>query len=226
MFYFIILALLTLVGCDHPKPPPPPEEFSPAPRGPSFNWHRINSRDDGDPLTRFPLYYAKVPSDWVRIDPPSNESIVDTTKALCEFLIEDGEKKVRITIHNFPSNDIDERIPPISQIDRWKGQFQSLVRSQTHIVPEIHNGFIGLFLECKGTLDNVPTKLLGWAMQLAPEYYTLLSFDNSLFSRQARADYTIKAVGNPELMDKNQPSIMFFAYSFQLIEELPEPQPP
>lgn len=224
MFFFFILIFLSLCSCEYQ----PPNTHKEAPlhlRAPSYNWARVNSRDDGDPTARFPLYYAKVPTDWIRIDATSEESLADTKKPLCEFLIEEGEAEIKITIHNFPSNTIEERIPPLAQIDRWKGQFESLERTQTYVHPAIHNGFIGLFLECEGILQKKPSMLLGWAMQLAPEYYTILSFDNSLYSRQERADYTIKAVGNPQMMKKHRSTIMFFAHSFQLIDELPEPQP-
>lgn len=215
MRFLGLLLVILLVSCSKQEEPPLTINK------PFFNWQRINSRDEGDPSAKFFLYYAKVPSDWIRKDPSPNESIYDTTIPLCEFFIVENDEKVRITVHNFPSTSIDERIPPSAQISRWKQQFQYLNPALTRIKPVSHAGYVGLFIQCQGELNHIPTKLMGWAMQLASEYYERLSFDNSFLSRQERADYTIKAMGPTALMDKHAEGIYLFADSFRLIDELP-----
>ncbi|MBA3721384.1 MAG: hypothetical protein H0W88_03185 [Parachlamydiaceae bacterium] len=215
MFLWVI-TLFSLIGCQHgipKKPIEPPKE--------TFNWQKINSRDEEFPSSRFPLYLAKVPSDWTRVDPSSTESIADTTKPLCEFYINEDTGSVRITVHYFPSENIKDRIPPSAQIQRWKSQFESIDPALTITETESHSGFVGLYLECQGVMQGKPTKLMGWAMQLAPEYYRRLSHDDSFFTLQKRADYTIKAVGSPEIIDKHHKEIMTFGQSFELIEVLP-----
>lgn len=186
----------------------------------SFNWQKIQSRDEGDPTSRYPLYDAKVPSDWIRVNPNVNDSIADTTKPLVEFTIVEGNHSARITVHNFPSNTLEERIPTMAQIERWKKQCHS-IESQPVTIPESHDGFIGFFLECKYKIGEQKIQLMGWTMQLAPEFYQRLSHDNSYFSRQERADYTIKVVGPEDLILKHREAIMSFANSFELIHALP-----
>jgi hypothetical protein len=219
MGWFWILIFLSLYGCESAAPPADHSSFSESKT--SFNWQKINSRDVGDPLARYPLYIAKVPSDWIRKDPSATESIIDTTKPLCEFLIKEGADEGYITIYNFPTDHSEERIPPSAQIMRWKGQFETLDPQLTAISPEAHGGFVGLFLECQGILKGQPTKLLGWAMQLAPEHYQKLSSHQAFNIKQIRADYTIKAWGSPDLINKHRTDIITFANSFELLDELP-----
>lgn len=181
----------------------------------SSYWQTINSRDDGDPSSRYPLYRAKIPLNWKRIDPLSDESIVDTTKSLCEFLFEEG--KIRITIHNFPIEPDQPRIPPIAQINRWRSQFESIDPAFTNLIAQSYGGFIGYFLDCEGLFKNEETRLLGWAMQLAPEYDQQIGHS---ISKEKRADYTIKVLGMPKMISRYREEIINFANSFELIEEL------
>lgn len=69
----------------------------------------IKGRDNSG--ARFAVYRVRIPEEWLRRDPLPDESIIDSTKALCEFLIRDEGKTIRIAIHNFPTADIEERIP-------------------------------------------------------------------------------------------------------------------
>lgn len=209
-----LFLLICLCGCDTHRLERTPTQVS-------FNWQRINSRDEGMPSARFPLYSAKVPCDWIRVDPSLTDSIADTTKPLVEFYIEEGSEKIKISVHNFPSDSVQQRIPPIAQINRWRSQFEHTDPALTSITHQSRGGFVGLFLESQGTIDQKPIKLLGWAMQLAPEYYQLLSSSNSVLAKQERADYTIKAFGPPELVDKHRAAIIDLANNFELIEELP-----
>lgn len=206
-FLFQIAVFLTLFSCEK-------QDSSKA----DFSEHFIHSRDDGISLQRFPLYSVKVPSYWITNDSSPSISIADTRKPLQEYLIQEAEGTIKISIHNFPTKTLNERIPPNAQIHRWRNQFDSLIPSLTFIANESHDGFIGLLLEAEGTLNNKPTKILGWAMQLAPEYCEQLNDDDmSPYLQQACSDYTIKVVGPPNLIKKYRQDIITFANSFALI---------
>ena len=201
---FFILSLLFLSGCNKEE-------------NVSSSWQAINGRDESLSIVRHPLYQARIPAHWQRKDPSPTESIADTTKPLCEFWIAEEGEKIRITVHNFPASSTAPKIPPMAQLQRWKNQFDRLEPTQVSITSCAHGGFSGLCLEATGILNGTAQSLLGWSMQLAPEHTRQLNPED----RQTRADYTIKAVGPAELMNKFHTEIMNFAYSFELIEELP-----
>lgn len=178
-----------------------------------YSWQIITSRDEENPSERKPLYRAKVPTYWIRQDPLPTTSIADTTKPLCEFYIEEEGQHIHLTIHNFP----EQRIPPMAQINRWLQQFEERKPTHTSISALSHGGFAGLLLEAEGIFKAKPAKVLGWSMQLASEFYQQLE------KTQKKADYTIKAVGPPDLVNQHRESIGVFADSFELIDELPSP---
>lgn len=185
----------------------------------------INGRDNGDvTLSRPAIYRVRAPKEWIRHDPPAEESLIDTKKALCEFTIPNSTGAVRITIHNFPSENIDSRIPPGAQVARWKRQFTSLDASTVSIIPQAHGGFSGLLFEGTGTIANEEVSVMGWAMQLAPtHYHSVSSLMNDNTIQQTRADYTIKISGPRTLVAQHRKDIIAFARSFELIQELPAP---
>jgi hypothetical protein len=191
--------------------------------------HEINGRDEGNSnLTRFKIYRAKVPETWTRQDPAAHISIADTTKSLCEFLIPcEDNQQIRISIHNFPSKQIEERIPPAAQINRWKQQFTLLNSTNVSVIPQAYGGFVGYRFEGSGLMNDKETMVLAWAMQLAPEHFSTLTLHLNYNSeketslKQMRADYTIKASGPTFLMEKHRHAIINFANSFELIEEIP-----
>lgn len=195
LYFFLLLSLL--ISCSKETP------FL------NEQWQTFNAREEVENGERIALYRAKVPTAWTRIDPASGESLLDTKKPICEFII--GED-IRLTIHTFPT-----KIPPIAQINRWKAQFQDLDSFSTLILPRSQGGFIGLFFEGEGQYQDKSQKMMGWSMQLAPEY------DQKLESRAQRADYTIKAVGPVESVNQHRKALLLFANSFELIEELPPP---
>lgn len=191
-----------------------------------LNVVEIAARDEGMPDTKGPIVYRlKVPKNWIQQHPHPHESIVDTTKAIAEFFITDGNEKIRIAIHNFPSNSMDERVAPMAQISRWKKQFQSLQQASVSIIPQAFGGYSGFLLEATGQMHGVTTSILGWALQLAPEHYRALSQlvppTIAQRHRQMRGDVTIKTVGPAQLMDKYREEIISFARSFQLIDDIP-----
>lgn len=187
------------------------------------SWQKIAGRDTSDSIERIPIYQAKTPLNWVRKDPSLNESIIDTKKALCEYLIEDEEGSIRLTVHNFPSQTIDQRISPHLQIQRWKNQFEQLDPALTSVTSSSHGGFVGLFLEGTGTLNGMQTSILGWSMQLSSEHYRHLQQEATAINWQRRADYTIKVLGPPHSLSKHRDTLIEFASSFELIDELPSP---
>lgn len=179
-------------------------------------YQQIDGRDRSGPL-----YRARVPTGWERKDPAPGESLADTMKALCEFHFAEGGQSVRITIHNFPADNFDARIPPGAQVARWKRQFAALNPTDAVVVPQSHGGFAGLLLEATGTMDGKAMTMLGWSMQLAPEHYRVLMVLNDRYSRQMAADYTIKAIGDQELIKIKRDQIIDFANSFELVKEIP-----
>jgi hypothetical protein len=203
LFYFFFLFFL-LVSCSKETP------FI------EGKWENFNAREEMENGERLALYRAKVPSAWTRIDPVPNESLLDTKKSICEFFI--GED-VRLTIHTFPT-----KIPPLAQINRWKAQFQELDSLSTIILPRSLGGFIGFFFEGEGQYQDKRQKMMGWSMQLAPEYDQKLEHrSHFLKNRLQRADYTIKVVGPVESVNRHRKTLLLFANSFELIDELPTP---
>jgi hypothetical protein len=187
--------------------------------------HEITGRDEGQPNQRNSIYRVKAPSNWSRTDPAPNESIADSMKSLCEFWISDGDNKIRIVIHNFPTYTLEERIPPIAQIIRWKRQFDDLDQASVSVTPQSYGGFTGLLFTGTGHQKGQLITVMGWSMQIASEHYRHLcpqeAQAKTRICRQMRADYTIKATGSADLIEKYRSSLTAFANSFELIEEIP-----
>lgn len=175
--------------------------------------------------TRFYVYRARVPQDWIRKDSLKEESLTDTKKSICEFFINTDEGIIRIAIHNFPSDAIEERIPPIAQTARWQRQFEQLQAEESSTLQQAFNGYAGLKFKGIGIIDQKETMMLGWSLQIGKEHYQMLSHsknpaDHDLY-REMRADITIKATGPKELMENHEEEIIAFARSFELIREIP-----
>lgn len=185
----------------------------------------ISGRDDGiPPYTRHPIYQAKIPSSWQIIYPQDDESLHNTIKPLCELIINDLDGQIKITIHNFPADTLQQRIPPEAQISRWKKQFSLLDPTTLHTNPQSFNGFSGFVFTASGILKDQSQTMLAWIMQIAPEHFQNLTDSHLPESKQMQSDFTIKAMGPPELMDRYQESIISFAKSFELIKEVPVTQ--
>lgn len=182
--------------------------------------HEINGRDHE------PIYRIRAPNEWIWRSPLKEESLSDTTKALAEFIINDPEGIVRITIHNFPSDTLEERIAPTLQIARWQRQFDSQEVITAYTTPQAFSGYTGLLFRGSGILKENDSMVLGWSLQLAEEHYrTLLntfSKETGLVYRQMRGDVTIKSVGPRSVMEKYESEITAMARSFELIEEIPQ----
>lgn len=210
IFLNLLLVLFFFTSCSQSTPPSEPTL-----------WQYIQGRNNESSQERSRVYRAKIPSEWVRQDPPTSESLFDTRKPLVEYFIPDNNRSIRITVHNFPSNTLEERIPPLSQVNRWKSQFISILAESVILSPVAKGGFSGLFFEASGTQAHSETTVLGWSMQIAAEHYRALSYAEGDLYKQMRSDYTLKAVGPTDLMIKHKNPIIEFAHSFELIEEIP-----
>lgn len=174
---------------------------------------------------RFYVYRARAPLSWIRKDTFPEESLTDTKKSICEFLIVDNGEIIRIAIHNFPSNNIEECIPPAAQVARWQRQFELLLPEESGTEPQAFSGYHGLKFKGIGKIEQTDTMMLGWSLQMGKEHYQVLSHpknpaDTDLY-REMRADVTIKATGPKELMETYEDEIIAFARSFELIGEIP-----
>ena len=176
------------------------------------NWtmHEICGRDEHHTY----VYRIKSPKEWKIVHPEKNEDLSDSIKSLCEFVIQDESGEIKITIHNFTSKSIEERIPPLSQIMRWKKQFEELDQESVTITPQSYSGFTGLLFEATGFLNGKSQTMICWSMQIAKEHYRILE------NEQMKADYTIKIVGLKGLVKDKTSEIIKFARSFELINEI------
>lgn len=183
-----------LTSCDSPSAPI------------NSNYAYICGRNPAD----HPFYRVNVPAEWKQKDLRHLKDKSDTTLPVCEFMID----TIRITVHTFPSENQNDRIPTFAQIERWKKQFKPLDSFST--TPQAFSGYSGIFFEGTGLLNNEIRTMMGWSMQLANDHYRLLS------NPQQKADFTIKAVGAVEDMKSRRKEIIAFARSFELVEEIPE----
>jgi hypothetical protein len=181
-------------------------------------WQQICGRDEGTPQERTPIYRVKVDTTWRRVDPEGGSSIADTRLPNCTFLISEGGEEVRITVHTFPSDGLEERIPPQAQVARWKGQFKKIEPGSLIVAQRAYGGFAGLYFEAAGTLNGQEEQVMAWSMQLDMRHFQALS------AKQERADYTIKVVGPYELVNQHRDQIERFAHSFELIHPIPSLQ--
>jgi hypothetical protein len=184
-----------------------------------FSLQQICGRDEiisyGQQVRR-PLYQVKVPLEWIRIDPSENDSLLDTKKPLVTFIIHD---QIRLVVHNFPTQSLEERILPAAQIERWASQLKG---GSWRTERCGHDGFFGFYFE--GDVEN--KKVCAWSLQLDAELYQTLHFlaatvEEEEHFRQMAADYTIKLAGPSELIEKQREQIALFVSSFHLIQEIP-----
>lgn len=179
------------------------------------------------------VYRARVPEEWLRRDPSEYRSIEDTKLPLVEYFIrdsgEDKEKKpeeIRITVHNFPVDHIQNRIPPAAQVERWERQLQGAEPAKMEKKEKMQGGFAGLFFKGVGKFEGKETAVLGWAMQLDIDHFRSLTYIEASpveqrYYKQMRADYTIKATGPEEMIEKHRDQIETFASTFELIQPIP-----
>lgn len=218
-FFQVVLFSLTLLSCATANSPYPK----------NTEWFEITGRA-GDNISRQPIYRVRVSKKWQALIPDENNTLLDTREANMEFVIEDGGEMILIAIHNFPSESLQQRIPPTAQIQRWMRQYEDLNTESMQTKPQAHGGFAGLYFTARGKASKFgeeETTMMAWAMQLDEEHYQSLTYaagdhDEREKNKQKRSDYTIKAVGKQEIVEKYQAEIIAFARSFELIDEIPE----
>ena len=179
---------------------------------PPFTYYPVQGREEVLPsgkIVRRPLYKVKMPVAWKAI--LSETSLTDTTKPNALFEI---TPNLHLTFHTFPTTDLDERIPSLWQVERWKKQ-DALPATVT---PVHHDGFVGLLFETAQTL--------AWSYQLDPELYQTLAFlgrthEETAYFRQMRSDYTIKVSGPAEEIEQHRDEITFFADNVELFQAIP-----
>ncbi|MEM1283446.1 MAG: hypothetical protein AAGG81_07820 [Chlamydiota bacterium] len=175
---------------------------------------------------RTSIYQMLVPNNWTLKEPSASESLIDTKKPIYELIIDEGEQEVRITIHNFPTNSIDERVPPEAQAARWKQQLGGDKIIDAKTIPQSFGGYSGLRFEGIGHIGGEKLMVIGWSMQLSQEHFYALSQEHEGLTNeereQMRGDYTIKVVGSPEKVKNLQESINRFARSFRLMQPIPD----
>lgn len=225
--FMLLTLLLTLSGCNTSNSTPESQTTT--------SYQTISARDDGlqnisNAISRPTIYRAKIPSHWMRKDPDPNQSNSDTTQSICEFsIVEQNDQTIRITLHNFPSAIQEDRIPALAQIARWKRQFSTLHPSSILITPQSFAGYAGQLFEGTGLQNNEEISIMAWTMQLAQEHYSMLMLKIQMAQTpaekrkmaQMKSDFTIKALGPKNLMEKHRRAIIAFARSFELIEEIP-----
>lgn len=200
----LIVIILLLCGCTDASP----RKLE--------GWTTLQGRTDQQ------VYRIKAPQEW-QYNPPILETIHDTTKPIGEFIITQDSKTISITIHNFPSQTEEDRIPPMAQIQRWQRQFTHLESMNT--TPQAFGGFVGQLFEGSGIFKDSDSTMLAWSMQLAPEHYLVLKYPHTAQELAQfplwRADITIKAIGPSDLVAQYQQAIVEFARSFELIHSIP-----
>lgn len=200
-----IILCLFLSSCSHDSNP----------RG---QWLNFEGREKN-----IPIYRIKMPSNWQPIFPENDAYLSDTTLPILSFRILGEENDLHITIHNFPTQRIEESIPAKMQVIRWQKQFEEIDELCTDCRSVAYSGFSGLIFEGSGTMKGTATSVLAFAMQLIPEHYHTLSNhpQHEKEYKQMRADFTIKATGTPEAINKHRDTIIQFAESFELIQSIP-----
>ncbi|MGK5595074.1 MAG: hypothetical protein ACSNEK_06930 [Parachlamydiaceae bacterium] len=204
---YLITAIICLVltGCSHESTP-------------TEQWLNFEGREKN-----LPIYRVKVPKNWQPFFPNDDAYLSDTTLPILSFRIQDEDQNLLITVHNFPTQRIEESIPAQMQVFRWQRQFEEIDEFCTDCRPVAYNGFSGLIFEGTGVMKGVHTSMLAFAMQMIPEHYRTLS-NQPQYERkykQMRSDYTIKVIGTPEAVAKQRDTIIEFAESFELIESIP-----
>lgn len=160
------------------------------------------------------IYRMCVPRHWIRHDPLPDDLVTDTTKSLCEFIINDPDGIIKIAVHNFPADTLDMRIPPQAQVARWKTQIEEYDGINSYTQPIAFGGFSGILFVGIGS-----KMVIAAALQLSPQH-----FRNLAGKEQMKADVTIKAVGPTHTMKKHQDEIINAIYTFGLVDEIPHPR--
>lgn len=207
--YLLIIPLcLILVGCQEDS----------RHRAKGWKTDEINGRN------RIPTYEVEVPESWKKLE-STGDNLQDTKTPLVTFLFTEGNQTFTVTVHNFPLHDIDEQVPPLAQVDRWKRQFETLDPSESELKPVAFGGYTGQFFKGVGIFKGKKMAMLAWSLQLPTEHYRALNHPESALERfkfdQMRSDVTIKVLGPDKLVTLHREDIDKFVNSFHMIEAIP-----
>lgn len=198
---WICLSLL-LWGCERPEPTPPPMQI-------------LEGRELTSENTRLPLYRARIPERWHKVELHPTTSTADTTVPIGRWTI---DQEITITVHTFPFRQLEQRITPRAQVARWKQQFSRIDQLSVQVQDAAWGGFSGLMFQGTGTLQGREQTMIAWSMHLFPAHAKRVMLQRP--DSPLLADYTIKAVGPCHKMRLCLPEIIAFAQSFHLAEEL------
>ncbi len=200
-YRYIILCFLFLCACSETSNTATPLE--------------ILGRSDRDTLSsRKPVYRMVIPEGWDIALPSADLPLIDTTEPLLTLKKDD----ITVTFHSFPLQQIDQQIPPIAQIERWKKQFRELYEITVVITPFSVSGFTGLQFEATGISKGEETGMLAWSMNLSRDFFPKLPHE----AFQEKGDWTLKAVGPIDAIQLNRSDLLSLARSLELIREIPQ----
>lgn len=194
---------------------------------PALVWQEIAGRDnqpESGAIIRYPLYRIKIPQEWQRVDPEPHQSIADTTLPLVTYLIKTPDGEIKFTVHHFPPLTSKKGIPPLAQVNRWKGQFDELEATHNSLEPQAFSGFVGWKFDAEGLLHESATAMLAWALELSPEHGTKIipfgTAEERRYSLQIKADVTLKFVGPASAVALQRKVLINAARTFELIPDL------
>ncbi len=174
--------------------------------------------------SKFPIYEVQVPESWKKLE-STGDNLEDTKTPLVTFLFTEDNQTFTVTIHNFPLHDIDEQVPPLVQVDRWKRQFETLDSRESELKPVAFGGYTGQFFKGVGIFKGKKMEMMAWSLQLPTEHYRALSHPESALDKfkfdQMRSDVTIKVLGPDKLVELHREDIEKFVNSFHMIEAIP-----
>ncbi len=173
-------------------------------------------------MVRYPLFLAKIPPHWKRVELYERSSNIDTKEPIAEFILSDN---LRLKVHHFPIMKQMSHIPPRAQVERWKKQLSHRQELVTHEENVSWGGFFGLHLTASYEEAGEEQTLQAWALQLDSELESALiprtQEEESYYSQMA-GDFTVKIVGPTSEVEQLDQEISSFAHSIHLIQELPE----
>lgn len=166
------------------------------------------------------IWRLEVPKTWKRIDP--QELSTDTRLPNLSFEIQGEKAPILITLHNFPAEQLQERVPISMQITRWKRQLTNLDEVSLREVPFTQSGYRGLLLTAKGEKEGKSHAFIAVALQMDNELFEALRVESAerqtqFMNRQRRSDFTLKAQGDPEDLVLHEEDILNSFESFELI---------
>lgn len=140
-----------------------------------------------------------------------DKELSNTKVAIKAYQLQD----IVITIHTFRVAKDKPKITPLNQVERWLEQISQGKKCTYTTQERSRNGYTGLLL----TADCQTNSLIAVAMELDSDYRRQLFEEASDKSLEKASDFTIKAQGPKDQIEKYKKEILSFMNSFELIEE-------